>query len=251
VARDSTKRRRRSANRAFGAAAGLVLLAALGRTASAENDPYKVRVRGRTDVPYPSFQGDRCTTIEAPRDIVWSLLVTPEHVTEWLLVGLDVVPISTRYKKGSGGTKGDVLAISADTKEGPRTLELTTLVAVENQLLAVAVTKDDEFLAAGVTNLIYTFVLEDAGHGKTDLYWATHYDADSPLSALSSPLKGRRRQKNRAEPGLLVLWGLGEAAGGSAAESRAAAEAATRAPAPRPTPTPRPTKKRGKGRGDG
>jgi hypothetical protein len=225
---------------------------ALGPSAWAENDPYKIRVRGRTDVPYPSFQGDRCTTIDAARDVVWSLLVTPEHVTEWLLVGLDVVPISARYKKGSGGTKGDVLAISADTKEGPRTLELTTLVAVENQLLAVMVTKDDEILAAGVTNLIYTLVLEDAGHGRTDLYWATHYDADSPLSALSSPLKGSRRHKNRAEPGLLVLWGLGEAAGGHAVESRESAEAAARAQAARPrAPTPRPTpRKRPKRSGD-
>src|SRR5262249_11788032 len=142
---------------------------------------------------------------------------------------------SARYKKAPTATKGDVLVLTANTKNGPRTIELTVLVSVERQLLAFAVTKDDDVMAHGVANLIYTFLLEEPVPGATDLYWATHYDADSPLSAVVSPLKGRRRYTDRAGEGLLALWGLTTAA--RELEHGVAAAAAPAAPSARPTPT--------------
>jgi uncharacterized protein YndB with AHSA1/START domain len=223
--------------------AALLCLGLLSHAARAETDPYKLRVRGRTDVQYPSYQGDRCTTIDAPKEAVWSVLVSPAHAAEWLLAGLDVTPLSAHYKKGRVAVKGDVLVLSANTKQGPRSIELTVLVSVENQLLAFAVTKDDDVMAPGVANLIYTFVLEEASSGATDLYWATHYDASSPLSAVVSPLKGRRRYTNRAGEGLLTLWGLTTASEELEHGRRELAAAAER-PAPRPSPTPKKPKKK-------
>jgi len=115
------------------------------------------------------------------------------------------------------------------------------LAAVPGQLLALSVTKDDDVISPGAANLIYTFLLEEPVPGKTDLYWATHYDSDSPLAAAVSPLKGgKRRYGVRSEHGLLVLWGLAEAAEhlqGAPSETPSSVKPATAAsPTPRPTP---------------
>jgi uncharacterized protein YndB with AHSA1/START domain len=227
--------------------AGTLVLALAALSARAENDPYRIRVRGLTDVPYPSYQGDRCTTIHAPKDVVWNILTDPAHAGEWLLTDLEnVTPMSARFRKGTSLAKGEVLLLSVDTKQGPRTVELTVLVAVPDQLLALAVTKDDDVISPGAANLIYTFLLEEPEPGSTDLYWATHYDSDSPLAAAVSPLKGgKRRYLARAERGLLVLWGLGEAEEARLTSSPTPPPAPPRAssPTPKPTPKKRPRKK--------
>jgi len=234
---DSTKSRRPPANRLFRAAAAVLFAAAAAGAARADNDTYRMRIRGLTDVPYPSYQGDRCTTIEGSREAVWQILTNPRWASQWLLTDLEgVVPLSSKLKKGSALTKGEVLVLGVETKDGPRTVELTVLVAVENQLLALAVTKDDDVISPGAANLIYIYVPETTEKGKTDLYWATHYESDSPLAAAFAPLKGgKRRDEVRVERGLLVLWGLSEASV-SLVKLRAAAPPAVR-PAP-PTPTP-------------
>ena len=41
----------------------------------------------------------------------------------------------------------DVLALRTQTKDGPRTVELTVLVSVPEQILALAVTKDDDVIS--------------------------------------------------------------------------------------------------------
>ena len=194
---DCTKTRRSAANRLVVVSGALALALAAAAPADAQYDPYKARVRGLTETPYPSYQGDRCTTIDAPRAEVWKVLTSPERAADWLLTDVDVVVVSARLKKGSSLDKGEVLVLGVDTKEGPRAAEVTVLVAIENQLLALAVTKDDaEVISPGATSLIYTFVLEEPEKGKTDLYWATHYDSDSPLAAAVSPLKrGKKRAK--------------------------------------------------------
>jgi len=245
---DSTKSRRSLANRLRNAVALALFASAAAGAARADNDTYRMRVRGLTDVPYPSYQGDRCTTIEGSREAVWKILTNPRWASQWLLTDLDaVVPLSAKLKKGSALTKGEVLVLGVETKDGPRTVELTVLVAVENQLLALAVTKDDDVISPGAANLIYTFVLETPEAGKTDLYWATHYDSDSPLAAAFSPLKGgKRRYEARVERGLLVLWGLSEASV-SLEKLRAAAPPAVRPAAPTATPTPSKKRPRRKG----
>jgi len=236
------------ASRAFRTGAALLLALSAGGV-RAENDPYRSRVRGLTDVPYPSYQGDRCTTIDAPRTVVWGVLTDAARSGAWLLADADVVPMGARLKKGSSLAKGEVLVLSVDTKEGPRNVELTVLVSVENQLLALAVTKDDDVITRGTANLIYTFVLEEPEKGKTDLYWASHYDSDSPLAAAVSPLKGgKRRFAARVEHGLLVLWGMAEAAGalettGGLPVPPPVVRGNTPTPTPRPTPPKRPRRR--------
>lgn len=210
---NSTERTRRRASLLSAAAAcSLVLTLGAGR-ALAQNDPYRTRVRGLTEVPYPSFQGAVCTTVEAPRALVWEVLTSSDRAAQWLLTDLDgVTPVSGSYKKkGDTVGKDDVVLMTVETAEGVRNVELKVIAAAEGQLLAFAVTKDDGIIAPGAANLIYTFVLEDAGPGKTDVYWATHYDSNSPLAAISSPLGGKRRFATRVERGLLVLKALTEA----------------------------------------
>lgn len=191
-----------------------ILSAALAGGAEAQVDTYKARVRGLTTRPYPSFQGDRCTTIDAPKDVVWDVLLSPRNATDWLLADIeDVIPLGARWQKGTGSSKGDVLALSVTTPVGQRSVDLTVLASVPGQLLALEVTKDDGVISPGVTDLVYTFVLESKGPKTTELYWATHFDSDSPLSAAMSALKGgQKRYASRAERGLMALWGLATAA---------------------------------------
>jgi hypothetical protein len=182
------------------------------RPAPAQNDLYYNRVRGLTDVPYPSFQGAECTTIQAPRKLVWRLLISPGPAGAWLLADLDnVVPRGGRYKKGFVATKDDILTITSEVLNGPRSTELRVLAMIPEHVLALAVTKDDDVIAHDIANLIYTFVLEPNPDGSTDLYWATHYDPSSPFAAALSGI-GARRSRLKSEKGLLIVKALAEAA---------------------------------------
>ncbi|MEO6325797.1 MAG: hypothetical protein ABIT01_06165 [Thermoanaerobaculia bacterium] len=181
-------------------------------SAAAQNDLYYNRVRGLTDVPFPSFQGAECTTIKAPRALVWRVLVSPGPAGTWLLADLDnVVPRGARYKKGFVASKDDVLTITSEVLNGPRTTELRVLATIPERVLTLAVTKDDDVIAHDIANLIYTFVLESNPDGSTDLYWATHYDPSSPFAAAFSGI-GSKKSRLHSEKGLLVFKGLAEAA---------------------------------------
>lgn len=182
------------------------------QSALAQKDLYYNRVRGLTDVPYPSFQGAECITIQAPRKIVWRVLVAPGPAGDWLLADLDnVIPRGGRYKKGFVAAKDDVLTISSEVLNGPRSTELRVLAVLPEHVLALAVTKDDDVIAHDIANLIYTFVLDANIDGSTDLYWATHYDPSSPFAAAFSGI-GSKKSRLRSEKGLLILKALAEAA---------------------------------------
>ena len=204
--------RRCSARRTSLFLALLVLPVFSAGTALAQKDLYYNRVRGLTDVPYPSFQGAECITIQAPRKLVWRVMVSPGPAGDWLLADLDnVVPRGGKYKKGFVDTKDDVLTINSEVLNGPRSTELRVLATLPEHVLAFAVTKDDDVIAHDIANLIYTFVLESNSDGSTDLYWATHYDPSSPFAAALSGI-GSKKSRLRSEKGLLTLKALSEAA---------------------------------------
>jgi len=189
----------------------LVFCAALAAPqAHAQPDPFRARVRGLTETQYSSFQGAQCVSVEASKDVVWDVLVSSEYVRSWLLAELgDAVPRRTAYRRGREATKDDVLKLDIDTKEGPRSSELTVVVFVPGQLFALEVTKDDQVIAKSTEHLIHTFYLDERGPGETDVWWALHYDADSPLSAVFSTI-GKRAYRRRVLAGLQVLKGISE-----------------------------------------
>jgi uncharacterized protein YndB with AHSA1/START domain len=197
--------------------AGLVLLGALLQEGplAAQTDPFYARVRGLVDAPYPSFQGADCVHVNAPTATVWRVLVGPEGVPFWLFAELEnVVPRDARYRKGPTASTGDTLTVTANTTLGPRKIELTVLALQPGQVISIRVSDDPEgVLTAGASSLIATLVVEALGDGTSDVWWATHYESDSPLSAALSGLGGgRRRYRMRREGGLLAIASLSEAA---------------------------------------
>lgn len=167
--------------------------------ARAQVDPWAARVRARSDTALATFQGVNCVSIQAPRALVWRLLVAPEYAAKWLFAGVpDLLPRGARYKKGPTAEKGDVLTLEATTLEGPRHIDLLVLAAAPGQLLSFLVKADDaDLLDKGVEKLSLTFVLDTPVGGTTDLTLAMHYDPDSPFSAILSPGAVRRQHERR------------------------------------------------------
>jgi hypothetical protein len=201
---------------AFAALAAFLVGALLATSldATAESDPFSARVRAVTSVPYPAFQGADCTTLNAPRALVWRLLVSPERAATWLLAGVPSSgPRSARYGKQPTATKGDSLTLEVDTENGPRQIELKVVAEIFGEALAFLVTKDDaDIVDKGITQLIFTFVLDPRTDGTTDLYWAWHYDSDSPFSAVLFSMGAQKRAQKRREAGLLSFKALVESA---------------------------------------
>jgi uncharacterized protein YndB with AHSA1/START domain len=177
---------------------GLAALAARGASAQ-QPDPWSTRLRSYTDTPIATFQGAECVSINAPRSIVWRLLVGPETVSTWLLAGApDVVPRRASYGKALTAAKGEVLSIDATTIAGPRRLDLTVIAAQPGEVLSFLLKSDDaDLLDAKVERLTVSFFVEGRPDGTTDVTWASHYDSDSPFSALLSPASARQRHNRR------------------------------------------------------
>lgn len=181
--------------------AGLAALAiAAARGASAQQpDPLTTRLRSFTETPIATFQGAECVSIHAPRSIVWRLLVGPETVSTWMLAGVpNVVPRRASYGKGLTASKGDVLSIETTTADGPRRIDLSVIALQPGEVLAFLLKSDDaDLLDAKVERLTISFFVDGRPDGSTDLTWASHYDADSPFSALLSPtyMKSRRARR--------------------------------------------------------
>ncbi len=178
----------------------LGLLALVARGAFAQQpDPWSTRLRTLTETPVATFQGAECVSINAPRAIVWRLLVGPETVSTWLLAGVpDVVPRRASYGKAITAAKGEVLSIDATTVNGPRRLDLTVIVAEPGEVLSFLLKSDDaDLLDAKVERLMVSFFVEGRPDGTTDVTWASHYDSDSPFSALLSPAYARQRHNRR------------------------------------------------------
>jgi uncharacterized protein YndB with AHSA1/START domain len=176
-----------------------VLAVAAGGAWAQQPDALTTRLRNATDTPIATFQGAACVSIDAPKAIVWRLLVGPETVSTWLLEGVpNVVPRRARYAKGLTASKGDVLSIDATTADGPRRIDLTVIAYQPGETLAFLLKSDAaDLLDAKVESLTLSFFVDARPDGTTDLTWASHYDADSPFSALLSPTYARQRQNRR------------------------------------------------------
>jgi uncharacterized protein YndB with AHSA1/START domain len=180
--------------------ATLVLAALAAQGAAAQQpDPLTTRLRHSTETPIATFQGAECVSIQAPRTVVWRLLVGPETASTWLLAGVPgVVPRRASYGKGPTASRGDVLSIDATTADGPRRIDLTVIALQPGELLAFLLKSDDaDLLDAKVERLTLSFFVDGRPDGTTDLTWASHYDADSPFSALLSPTYMRGRHTRR------------------------------------------------------
>jgi uncharacterized protein YndB with AHSA1/START domain len=177
---------------------GCLALAAGGASAQ-QPDPLTSRLRSFTSTPIATFQGAECVSIVAPKAIVWRLLVGPETVSTWLLTGVPgVVPRRASYGKGPTASKGDALSIDATTADGPRRIDLTVIALEAGEVLSFLVKSDDaDLLDARVESLTLSFFVDARPDGTTDLTWASHYDADSPFSALLSPAYMRPRRARR------------------------------------------------------
>lgn len=177
----------------------LGLAAFAARAPAQQPDVWSTRLKPYTDTPIATFQGAECVSIQAPRSVVWRLLVGPETISTWLLAGVpDVVPRRARYKNGLTAAKGDVLTIDATTADGPRHAELAVIALQPGQVLAFLLKSDDaDLLDEKVERLTISFFVESRPDGSTDLTWASHYDADSPFSALLSPAYARPRRARR------------------------------------------------------
>jgi uncharacterized protein YndB with AHSA1/START domain len=182
------------------ALAALAALAARGAAAQ-QPDPLTTRLKRYTETPIATFQGAECVSIQAPKTVVWRLLVGPETVSTWLLAGVPgVVPRRASYGKGPTASRGDVLSIDATTADGPRRVDLTVIALQPGELLAFLLKSDDaDLLDAKVERLTLSFFVDERPDGTTDLTWASHYDADSPFSALLSPTYMRGRHARRLE----------------------------------------------------
>jgi uncharacterized protein YndB with AHSA1/START domain len=177
---------------------GILALAAGGASAQ-QPDPLTTRLRNATETPIATFQGVECVSIDAPKAVVWRLLVGPETVSTWLLAGVpNVVPRRARYGKGLTASKGDVLSLDATTADGPRRIDLTVIAYVPGEILSFLLKSDDaDLLDAKVESLTISFFVDARADGTTDLWWASHYDADSPFSALLSPTYMPARRARR------------------------------------------------------
>lgn len=182
------------------ALASVAAVAARGAAAQ-QPDPLTTRLRHYTETPIATFQGAECVSIQAPKAVVWRLLVGPETVSTWLLAGVPgVVPRRASYGKGPTASKGDVLSIDATTADGPRRIDLTVIALQPGELLSFLLKSDDaDLLDAKVERLTLSFFVDGRPDGTTDLTWASHYDADSPFSALLSPAYMRGRHARRLE----------------------------------------------------
>jgi uncharacterized protein YndB with AHSA1/START domain len=174
-------------------------LSLLSTSAHAQHDPWSARVRALSDAPLATFQGMDCVSIQAPRAIVWRLLVAPEYAATWFFAGSpNLKARGARYKKGPTAEKGAVLSLEATTSEGPRHLDLSVIVAAPPDMLSFLVRSDDAgLLDKGIERLSFTFALESLPNGVTDLTLASHYDSDSPFSAMLSPAAARRQRERR------------------------------------------------------
>jgi hypothetical protein len=177
---------------------GVLALAAV-RASAQQPDPLSTRLRTFTDTPIATFQGAECVSIDAPKSVVWRLLVGTETVSTWLLSGVpNVVPRRARYGKGLTASKGDVLSIDATTADGPRRIDLTVIAFQPGEILSFLLKSDAaDLLDAKVESLTLSFFVDARPDGTTDLTWASHYDADSPFSALLSPTYMPARRARR------------------------------------------------------
>ena len=181
------------------AAATFASLCLLSLPARAEQDPWSARVRVLAGTPLATFQGADCVSVNAPRAIVWRLLVAPEYAAAWFFASSPLLkPRGARYKKGPTAERGDTLSLEATTLDGPRHLDLSVLVASPPDFLSFVVRSDDaNLLDKGLERLSFSFSLESVPDGMTDVYLASHYDSDSPFSALLSPAAARRQGERR------------------------------------------------------
>ena len=108
------------------------------------------------------------------------------------------MPRRASYGKGPTASRGDVLTIDATTAEGPRRIDLTVIALRPGEVLSFLLKSDAaDLLDAKVERLTLSFFVDRRPDGTTDLTWASHYDADSPFSALLSPalMRGRRTRR--------------------------------------------------------
>ncbi|HQQ77300.1 MAG TPA: hypothetical protein PLB01_08080 [Thermoanaerobaculia bacterium] len=177
---------------------GVLALAAVPAAAQ-QPDPLSTRLRTFTDTPIATFQGAECVSIDAPKSVVWRLLVGTETVSTWLLSGVpNVVPRRARYGKGLTASKGDVLSIDATTADGPRRIDLAVIALQPGEVLSFLLKSDAaDLLDAKVESLTLSFFVDARPDGTTDLTWVSHYDADSPFSALLSPTYMPARRARR------------------------------------------------------
>jgi uncharacterized protein YndB with AHSA1/START domain len=180
-------------------AATFASVSLLTTPARAQQDPWSARGRALLDTPLASFQGVNCVSIRAPRSIVWRLLVAPEYAAAWFLADSPKLkPRGAHYKKGPTAEKGDVLSLEATTSEGPRHLDLSVIAAAPPDMLSFLLRSDEaDILGSGIERLSFTFELESVPNGVTDLYLASHYDSNSPFSAILSPEAARHQRERR------------------------------------------------------
>jgi uncharacterized protein YndB with AHSA1/START domain len=180
-------------------AATFASVSLLSTPARAQQDPWAARARALSDTPLASFQGVNCVSIHAPRSIVWRLLVAPEYAAAWFFADSPKLkPRGAHYKKGPTAEKGDVLSLEATTSEGPRHLDLSVIVAAPPDMLSFLVRSDEaDILDRGIEQVSFTFGLESLPNGVTDLYLASHYDSNSPFSAILSPEVARQQRERR------------------------------------------------------
>lgn len=176
------------------ALAVLALAATAAGGALAQTDVWAARLRSFSDTPIATLQGVDCVSIDAPRSVVWRLLVGPEIAATWIIAGIpDVVPRLAHYAKGPTAAKGDVLTLEATTRKGPRQLDLTVTVLQPGEVLSFLIKSDAmktdsaDLLDLRVEQLMLSFFVEARDDGTTDVTWVTHYDSDSPFAALLSP----------------------------------------------------------------
>ena len=160
---------------------------------------WAARLRSFSDTPIATLQGVDCVSIDAPRSIVWRLLVGPETTATWMLAGVpNIVPRPARYAKGPTASKGDVLSLEATTREGPRRIDLTVTVLQPGEVLSFLMKSDAaDLLDSRVEQLMLSFFVDAREDGTTDVTWVTHYDSDSPIAALLSPAAVHQRRARR------------------------------------------------------
>ena len=181
------------------ALAVLALAALAAGGALAQTDPWAARLRSFSDTPIATLQGVDCVSIDAPRSIVWRLLVGPETAATWMLAGVpNIVPRLAHYAKGPTASKGDVLSLEATTLDGPRRIDLTVTVLQPGEVLSFLMKSDAaDLLDSRVEQLMLSFFVEAREDGTTDVTWVTHYDSDSPIAALLSPAAVYQRRARR------------------------------------------------------
>ena len=164
-----------------------------------QRDPWAARLGAFTDTPIADLQGVDCVSINAPRAIVWRLLVGPETAATWMLAGVPgAIPRRAYYRNGLTASKGDVLSLEATTPDGPRHVDLAVIALQPGEVLSFLVKSDEaSLLDAAVARLTASFFVEARPDGTTDLTWVSHYDSNSPFAALLSPVEAYERRSRR------------------------------------------------------